>query len=494
MTQAPRIVCAVLAFSLSVGASAFARQAEEDKASKERRKQEQKALVRDQKDSKEDKELLAEIQPEIDALAIGLTRNFYQDRFLQDYVAELGQSLVPRETSAGVSFSFRIVNDASPNAFAFPDGRIYVHTGLLVFVQNEAQLATILGHEIGHVLEEHTLESIKDRRSFKRAVLPGLLGALAGAAVGGAVKGKEGAVAGAAIGATVGVVYSVVSGNAYAKKQEDEADRIGVRLAIDRGFDSRESLAFFKKLGDTFGEQDRFSNLLWGNHSRNVARMATIQALLDGDEAPRYNAARSAGKLTLGGGGMKLYTSRMFRDAAIDYMDVYDRWDIARDLLEQIVEYRIRDPKTLCAIARVYKMVGRTDADRNRAVDYLQRATLADERNLFPYVHRELGLMQARLGDPGAAVESLKKYVRGHLDRNQAYPHDLEEVYDYLLTFGDSKWVAPRMENVLIRVANPAEAPEAARAGPAPTPTLAAPVRSAKPALKKPASQSGVRQ
>lgn len=472
---------------------------QDDKAEKERKKQEDKSAQKELRDQKDNKDVLDEIQPDLDALALQMMGASYDDRFLQDYVNEIGQSLVPKETPPGVLFSFRVVKQPEPNAFALPDGRIYLTAGLLVFVQNEAQLAVVLGHEIGHVIQRHYIESVKESRSFSRTMLPGILGAAAGAIVGGIAKGKEGAAVGATIGLGAGAVYSVVTMNNYNRKQEDEADRMGVTLAMNGGFDPKEGANFFQKLVDTYGDQDRFKTYLWANHSRNVDRIKTVRALLDTQLASAYNSARSAGTLTVGSGQLNLYASRMIREVAILAMDDYDRYSFAKALLDSIVDYRARDPKTLWAIGRVYKTIGRTDADKSKALDYLQRAASIDERNMYPYIYRDLGLMQARLGGAQmpAAVESLKKYIRGHMDKYAAYPNDIEEMYDYLLIFGDGKWTAPKMDPVLIRAANPTPAPAAPAATPVATPadpTLKAPlkngVKAVQPIIKnKPGGQ-----
>jgi outer membrane lipoprotein SlyB len=434
----------------------------EDKAEKERRKQEEKAAKKDEKDSKEAKELMEEMQADVDATALAFTSHLYPDKFLQDYVNEIGQRLVPRSAVPGLLFSFRVVDDPTPNAYALPDGRIFVNGGLLVFVRNEAQLAMVLAHEAGHVVEQHQIESIKEARSFKKRALPGILGAIGGAVVGGIIKGGEGAAVGAAVGLAGGVLYSTIALNQYNKRQEDEADTIGTRLMLAQGYDPTQGSALFQLLADRFPEKDRFAELLWAQHSRNVDRVAKIRALIDGDLSFTYNAERSAGKLSEGSGQLDFFLSRMYRDVAIRLMDVYDRYDVAKEVLERVVEYRARDPRALCAMGRVYKLVGRTAEDRAKALDYLQRAAQADERGLYPEVYRELGLMQARLAtasgaNMGPAIESMKRYITLWIERKGSEPDDLDEMYDYLLAFGDAQWTAPRLDALVARMGPPAE-------------------------------------
>ena len=358
-------------------------QQQEDKAEKERKKKEEKAQQKDTKEAQEAQSLLEEIQGDIDQEVANLRSRLYADQFLQDYVNEVGQSLVPRETPEGVIFVFRVADVSWPEAKAFPDGRIYVTTGLLSFVESEAELGVVLGHEIGHVLEKHTVEAIKESRSVKRRLLPGLVGAAAGALIGGAIKGKEGAAVGAGVGAAAGLVVSAVDFNRYGRKQEDEADTIGVRLALARGYEAKEGITFFQRLADRFGDNDPLQNFLYAKHSRNVDRVKHIRALLDGDLAAYYNQKRTAGELSLGTGQLQLFTSRMVRDVAISFM-YEDRFDLAKGLLTKIADYRMRDPTTLWALGRLYKNIGRTPEDRARALDYLQRAVTLDERNRHP--------------------------------------------------------------------------------------------------------------
>jgi hypothetical protein len=138
--------------------------------------------------------------------------------------------------------------------------------------------------------------------------------------------------------------------------------------------------------------------------------------------------------------------------------------------------------------------VGRSDTDRAKALDYLQRAAQGDQRNVYPFTHRELGLMQARLGQTPAAAASLKQYVANYVAKHYVHPPDLEEVYDYLLTFGDRTWTAPAVDPSVIRAryvppgpATPAVTDETA--APLLPKTGTAPARkpAAKPSTKKPA-------
>jgi predicted Zn-dependent protease len=420
---------------------AYAQQEEKQDKKKEKKKDKNKKEESPEEEWENMKKIRAQIQPAVDEQVRAILNRYYGDEFLQDYVNEVGQSLVPPDAPSDTLFSFRVIMDPTPNAFAFPDGRIFVHSGLLTFVDNEAQLAYILGHEIGHVLKQHTPKMIL--RAQRGASISEIIGDVLVNIF--RAKGKE-----AAADATelFRALYTTISINSFSRDLEDEADLIGMRLAFKRKFDCSQAVGFFQKLTAAFGDQDRLSNLLWGNHSRNVDRIRNVRKLLDGELSGEYNQLKSAGELTAGSGRFRLRASRLFRDTAILQMEVLDRYDLAKKTLESIQDVRARDPVTLWYLGRVYKLTARTEEQKNQALELLQRAAQLDERNLFPEIHFDLGLMLAeRTAETNApaAVESLKKYVQGYVKRYGRYPPDLYDIYDYLLLFGDSKWTAPEL-------------------------------------------------
>ena len=96
--------------------------------------------------------------------AIVARSRLYHDRLLDEYLSRLGARLVPPRVTAagGPMFTFTVLSDPTLNVFAMPNGRVYVHTGLLSRLENEAQLATILAHEIAHVTYRHALSVVRD--------------------------------------------------------------------------------------------------------------------------------------------------------------------------------------------------------------------------------------------------------------------------------------------------------------------------------------------
>jgi tetratricopeptide (TPR) repeat protein len=151
-------------------------------------------------------------------------------------------------------------------------------------------------------------------------------------------------------------------------------------------------------------------------------------------------------------GRFQLKASRLIRETAIEWVRM-DRYDIAKANLDRIQDIRNHDPKTLWYLGRVYKLIARTDGDKNKALDFFQRAQAADQRNLYPEIQRDYAFMLAeRTGGAGTAqaVELLKRYVMVYVQSTGAHPPDLESIYDYLLLFGDGAWTAPKVDRRIV--------------------------------------------
>jgi predicted Zn-dependent protease len=146
----------------------------------------------------------------------------------------------PKEfPNAAGSWEVRVFQDDTANAFALPGRKIGVHTGLLKVATNQDQLATVLGHEVGHVLARHGAERVSDQALAQGGaqVLGGLLGAA------GDPSSPLNGAAQAALGLTAqGVVLK------FSRTQESEADALGLDLMAKAGFDPRESVTLWQNM------------------------------------------------------------------------------------------------------------------------------------------------------------------------------------------------------------------------------------------------------
>ncbi|MBU3937569.1 MAG: M48 family metalloprotease, partial [Proteobacteria bacterium] len=93
--------------------------------------------------------------------AIQRMQGEYHDQRLKEYVTAIGMRLAQVSHRPHLSYSFKVVNDSSPNAFAMPGGNIAITRGLLVALESESQLAAVLGHELGHVTARHSMQNLQ---------------------------------------------------------------------------------------------------------------------------------------------------------------------------------------------------------------------------------------------------------------------------------------------------------------------------------------------
>jgi predicted Zn-dependent protease len=154
----------------------------------------------------------------------------YEDQALQDYVQSVGARVAKNSHLPDWDFKFTVLDDESVNAFTTGGGYVYVHRGLLAYMTSEAELAGVLGHEIGHVTARHPA------RRQTRGVLASVL------ATGAAIMTGSGAVAQLAnIGAEAWM-------QGYGRENEMEADRLGLEYATKTGYRPEAMGAVFKVL------------------------------------------------------------------------------------------------------------------------------------------------------------------------------------------------------------------------------------------------------
>ncbi|MFL6646777.1 MAG: M48 family metallopeptidase, partial [Sulfurifustaceae bacterium] len=151
------------------------------------------------------------------------------------YVQSLGQRLVSHSDNPGTNFRFFLVSDPTINAFAIPGGFIGVHTGLLLAAENEAELASVLAHEIAHITQRHIPRMLAE----EQRTMPAMAALLAAALLAG--RGGE-----AALALTSATMAQ--KGLNFTRSSEEEADRIGIRLLSESGFDPRAMPAFFERM------------------------------------------------------------------------------------------------------------------------------------------------------------------------------------------------------------------------------------------------------
>ena len=171
-------------------------------------------------------------QPVIDAPAILV------------YVACVTRALVEAQAEPAGTWSIAVVDDPTPNAFALPGGRIGVHLGMLSAARTPDQLAAVIGHEIAHVLADHSNERLTQELAVQGGlVLVDLLSEDPGSL------GHEALCKALGLGAEYGLLLP------YSRTHEREADRIGLELMAGTGFDPWASLELWRNMARAAGAQ-----------------------------------------------------------------------------------------------------------------------------------------------------------------------------------------------------------------------------------------------
>jgi predicted Zn-dependent protease len=189
-----------------------------------------------------------------------------QNRSLNEYVNSVGQRLARDSGRPDIPWRFYVVDDKSINAFATLGGRVYVHTGLLAATDSESQLASVLGHEIGHIVGRHGLENVK---KSQRAGLYAGLAAIAGAVLG----GQAGADLGGAVGGLIGGGFLMK----HSRDAEREADYLGLYNLKDAGYNTGGMIEMFEILQEVSSSSPSAFGSILASHPAPSERAANTR-------------------------------------------------------------------------------------------------------------------------------------------------------------------------------------------------------------------------
>jgi predicted Zn-dependent protease len=428
-------------------------------------------------------------------LQIGL----YDNKMVADYVNHVGQQLVPVDSDK--LFAFRLVADPTPFADTLSTGTIYISTGLVSLLDNEAQLAFVLAHEMAHVQLDHwRLKSIlkfgdeeyNKNQANRRKLIGTGLGALAGALTGKAVGNDAqavvgGGVAGAAIGYAIGSVWARALTLDWDTVQEDEADAVAFKVALSHSYDVREVPKLYGTLQAAVRQDSRVGLGFVGNKRRIAERLANSQDALK-DLKTFVDAQPN--KLVVTNPEFVRVMSALKRDNGI-LAFYHDMFQLAKSNLEYARSNRPNDPAAHYYYGKVMKLVGRTPEDQKIADEAFQRAIQFDvrERNYGAYFYRALALIDQRNPSLNPEIaKALQSYLMASIrfasdeaSLANVLPPNLDDLYDYLTEAGEVKWrpiVPDELKGALMKVSadtQKTESPLRQSAAPAPRPAASTP-------------------
>ncbi|MFM6360283.1 MAG: M48 family metallopeptidase [Planktothrix sp.] len=172
----------------------------------------------------------------------------------QNYINQIGQRLVQASDRPNIPYTFQVIDDRNINAFATMGGFVYVHTGLIAAASNEAELASVISHEIGHIAGRHAIKQMR-----QAAVAAGVASAV------GVDRNK-----------LVQIGVELALNRPKSREAEYEADRMGLETLIRAGYSPRGAIDFMAKLLKSGSPPTIIST-----HPATRDRISAMQQLLD---------------------------------------------------------------------------------------------------------------------------------------------------------------------------------------------------------------------
>ena len=199
-----------------------------------------------------------------------------QDKKLNDYIDRTGQRMAVGSHRTHMPYNFQVVNANYVNAYAFPGGSIACTRGILLSLDNEAELAALLGHELGHVNARHTAQQMS-----KNQLTQGIVGGLA------AVAGTQGAFYGD-IASQLGQVSAGALLASYSRDNEREADALGMEYMVESGYSAEGMVGLMDMLKSMGQHKPSAIELMFATHPMSQERYQTAVQTAE----TKYSAAR----------------------------------------------------------------------------------------------------------------------------------------------------------------------------------------------------------
>src|ERR671914_627112 len=306
-------------------------------------------------------------QSEAEQQKLNRKGNLYQDPLLEEYLNDMARRLTPPEVDEqGIPIRVRIIKDPSLNAFAYPNGALYIHTGMLARVENEAQLATVMGHEMMHVINR---DAVRHYRSTRNKVIAANVAAVAASIGISAVArdqwGQGNVMTASAIGQTSNVLLGLglqlgllAAVNGYGREIEDMADAGAMRLMTQAGYNVNEAPKVHQILLQRYGDPSRLENFFFGNHSRNQERIEHYEHML----GTEYAQVAEASSLITNTQEFQRRTRPLVRDNAILDIEA-GRYGTAKAALERVLAVAPTDAKAHFYLGELYRKQRKDPAD-----------------------------------------------------------------------------------------------------------------------------------
>jgi predicted Zn-dependent protease len=344
------------------------------------------------------------VQFESELRAKGLILN---DEAVTAYVQRVGQALIPTAVDGALPIRFHVLRDPLVNAFALPNGGIYLNVGLLARLENEAQLAHVIGHEIAHVVQRHGLQQ---HHSRKATIIAAHIADVA------------------LFGTSIAYLPALGALASYSQEAETESDQLALEYMSRAGYSLQGAEELFKLLQEV-NQRESIWGSVYSSHPDNAKRTSDTQALL----TSRHNQVRGGrtnipdymqirDRIVLENLRLKLNIHQYALTVKIADQDLarspaspwlhYYRGEAYRMMAEDPVgaareDAWIRDEQSSSELVERFRQQKAAHLDKARQ-SYRQAL---DHDQDFVTAHRGLGLVAYAEGDHRTAREELKRYL-----------------------------------------------------------------------------------
>ena len=302
------------------------------------------------------------------------------DPDIVNYVNKIGRRILARISDQPFRYYFYVIEQEAYNAFATPAGHIFVYTGLIAAMQQEEELAGILGHEIAHVTARHISQKIERSKKIQAATIAGMAAGILMGMAGGAEAGTAMTTGSMAAGQSVELAYS--------RENEIQADQLGLEYLANAGYNAEGLLKILKKIRTKtwFGKdivptylmthpavEDRITYI--GSYIESVKGTKAAKPKVDPEEFDRIHTR------------------------------VVTRYSDERVVLSQyegVLAQKPDDPMAHYRYGLILARVGK----RAEAIEHIQKAL--EKRAFDPYILRDLGSVYFQDGQYGEAINALE--------------------------------------------------------------------------------------
>ena len=345
----------------------------------------------------------------------------YDDPLLEDYLAKVGERLTPDDVrnAGGPGFKFGVLRDPTLNAFALPNGHIYVHTGLLSRLDNESQLAMIVGHEMTHVTHRHALSFERDVQTKQIVYTVAAIAASIGVAALAGSRAQKGDYIGAAvIGQTANAILglglaltTMAAINGYGRDLERDADYGGMDNLVRAGYDPKEAPKVFALLRSESKDRGSLETFFFGSHPKLTERIETTEGLLK----TKYAEAAVASNTIRDTEDFQLRMRSVVRENA--YEDIRaGRFPLAQRQLDRVLAITPKDPIAHTYYGDLHRLQAQRAREAATKDEHARLALASYEKAVdldptAPEPHRQLGFLYYQQKDNAKAKAAFEQYL-----------------------------------------------------------------------------------